>query len=121
MSKPRVVKDYEKLDESVQEQIKLSYPKGFEKNLIKFKNKEGRMVSALPFEAEDKYYLVRMTVAEAQEIIREDDDYDEYGRLREDIKEEYEEKYDEDLGDDFELTDPDEEDPLLKEMNEEED
>ena len=94
MNKPRVVKDYDKLDESILEQIKLNYPRGFEKNLIRFKNAVGKFVSALPFETEEKYYLVRMTPAEAQEIIYEDDDYDEDGNLLDDVKEEYEEKYD---------------------------
>lgn len=93
MSKPRVIKDFEALDRSIQEQIKLFYPDGFEDNLIKFTNKEGKYVSALPFETEEKYYLVRMTLAEAQEIIEEDDDYDEDGTLREEVKDEYEEKY----------------------------
>ena len=41
MSKPRVVKDYEKLDIEVQEQIKLQYPYGFDKHLVTFKNAEG--------------------------------------------------------------------------------
>lgn len=91
MSKPRVVKDYEKLDESIITQIKLFYPRGFEKHLVTFKNVEGKFVSALPFEAEDRYYLIRMTKAEAQEIIEEDDDYDDDGNLKDEIKEEYEE------------------------------
>ncbi len=73
--------------------IKLEYPYGFEDHLIKFTNAEGRLVSALPFETEEKYYLVRMTVARAQEIIEEDDDYDDDGNLTEEAQEEYEEKY----------------------------
>ena len=42
-NKPRVVKDYEKLDEAIKEQIKLAYPFGFTTSLIKFKNREGKM------------------------------------------------------------------------------
>ena len=91
MSKPRIVKDYEKLDKSVVQQIKLAYPEGFEQNLIKFQNKEGKTVSALPFETDTVYYLIRMTVLEAQEIIEDDEDYDDDGFLREEVKEEYEE------------------------------
>jgi hypothetical protein len=93
MSKPRVIKDYNKLDKEILEQIKLQYPYGFEDNLIIFVNAEGKNVSALPFETEDKYYLVRMTVAEAIEFIEEDDDYDDEGNLVDEVKEEYEEKY----------------------------
>ena len=107
-TKPRVVKDFDKLDESVQEQIKLNYPYGFEDNLITFNNAAGDRVSALPFEAEDKYYLVRMTVAQAQDIIEEDDDYDDDGNLKDDVKEDYEDKHDGDeeedepIGEEFE-------------------
>lgn len=100
-TKPRVVKDYDKLDDSVKEMIKLNYPFGFEDNLVTFVNAEGRKVSALPFETEDKYFLVRMTVEEAMSIIEDDDDYDEDGNLTDEAREEYEEKYD----DEDELTD----------------
>ena len=99
-SKPRVVKDYVKLAPEVQEQIKLEYPYGFEESLISFINKEGNKVSALPFEAEDKYYLVRMTISEAQQLIEDDEDYDDGGQLKEEIKAEYEEKHLEDSDDD---------------------
>jgi len=91
--KPRVIKDFEKLDDQIQEQIKLTYPRGFSKNLISFTNRDGNKVSALPFETDDRYYLVRMTVQEARKIILQDDDYDEDGRLRKNIREDYEDKY----------------------------
>ena len=92
-NKPRVVKDYEKLDPGIQEQIKFMYPFGFAKHLIQYKNAEGKFVSALPFETDDRYYLVRMTLIEAKQIIEDDDDYNESGELKESVKEEYEEKY----------------------------
>lgn len=92
-NKPRVVKDYEKLDSDIQEQIKLMYPFGFAKHLIQYKNADGKFVSALPFETDDRYYLVRMTLIEARQIIEDDDDYDASGELKESVKEEYEEKY----------------------------
>ncbi|MDO9615189.1 MAG: hypothetical protein Q7J86_11790, partial [Bacteroidota bacterium] len=95
-SKPRVIKDYEKLDPEIQEKIKLEYPSGYSENLICFNNKEGKRVSALPFETEDKYYLVRMTVYEAEKIIEDDDDYDSTGSLKDSAKEEYESKYSDD-------------------------
>ncbi|MBO6660386.1 MAG: hypothetical protein JJ909_08290 [Roseivirga sp.] len=105
-SKPRVIKDFEKLDQGIQEQIKLEYPEGFEDNLIHFTNKEGKRVSALPFETEEKYYLVRMTIEEAQQIIEDDDDYDEDGNLKDDIKIEYAEKHNDDDMDDEDDSDP---------------
>ncbi|MFK7946728.1 MAG: hypothetical protein AB8G11_03985 [Saprospiraceae bacterium] len=94
INKPRVVKDYEKLSKEIVEQIKLNYPRGFQRNLITFKNAQGRYVSALPFETEEKYYLIRMTKSEAAEIIENDDDYNNAGNLKKDVREEYEEKYD---------------------------
>ncbi len=95
MNKPRIVKDYEKLSDEVQAQIKLEYPYGFENELIKFKNKEGLLVSALPFETEKVYYLVRMTLPKAQQIIEDDDDYDDDGNLTDEAKERLEEELDE--------------------------
>lgn len=92
-NKPRVIKDYDKLDPETQEKIKLEYPSGYSENLIYFNNKEGKRVSALPFETDEKYYLVRMTVYEAERIIEEDDDYDSTGALKDSAKEEYESKY----------------------------
>ncbi len=102
-SKPRVVKDYEKLDPAVLEQIKLSYPMGFRRHLIDFKNAQGDTVSALPFETDDRYYLVRMTVKQAVRFIEEDDDYDEDGNLKPKVRKAYTAKHedgddDDDLG-----------------------
>ncbi len=91
--KPRVIKDYEKLDEGIQQQIKLAYPLGFDEHLISYKDREGRRVSALPFETDDRYYLVRMTKMEARQIISDDDDYDDDGSLKEDVKESYSDKF----------------------------
>lgn len=112
--KPRVIKDFDKLDLSIQEQIKLEYPEGFEDNLIYFSNKDGKRVSALPFETDEKYYLVRMTVEEAQQLIEDDDDYDDDGNLKDEIKEEYEEKHaeevDEEETSDFDIADDSDED-----------
>ncbi|NQV53017.1 MAG: hypothetical protein HQ500_07525 [Flavobacteriales bacterium] len=86
--KPRIAKDYDKLTEELINQIKLEYPFGFEENLISYKDAKGNKISALPFESEEVYYLVRMTKAEAQKIIEEDADYNDEGNLREDFAEE---------------------------------
>ncbi len=106
VNKPRIVKDYEKLDEEIKERIKLTYPLGFTRQLVKFKNAQGQEVSALPFETEDKYYLVRMTVSQAVDIIAFDDDYDDAGILKDEIRVAYSDKYD-DVDDD--LVDDDDE------------
>jgi hypothetical protein len=111
-SKPRVVKDFEKLDVAIQEQVKLAYPNGFLEYLISYTDRDGHKVSALPFEATDKYYLIRMSRQAAIELIEEDDDYDDEGLLKESIKLDLEDKYgDQDIMDEIasEMDDDDEE------------
>jgi len=83
MSKPRVIKDYDKLEKNIIQQIKLKYPLGYEKHLIQFKNHKKALISALPFEAEDRIYLVRMSRDVANKIIQEDEDFNDNGQLRE--------------------------------------
>ncbi|MGB3589533.1 MAG: hypothetical protein WBA23_23505 [Tunicatimonas sp.] len=98
MDKKRIVKDYELLPEEIIERVKAEYPYGFEDNLITFTNREGKKVSALPFETEKIYYLIRMTVLEARQIIEDDDDYDEDGTLRSDFS--TDDEFDEEDSDD---------------------
>ena len=74
MSKPRVVKDYNKLSKKLITQLKKKYPYGFEKHLITFKNHKNKFVSALPFESDEYHYLIKMTIAQAQKIIRADEE-----------------------------------------------
>ena len=81
-NKKRIIKDYDSLPEDIISRVKMEYPYGFANNLVSFTNKEGKRVSALPFETEDIYYLIRMTVLEARQIISDDDDYDDEGNLR---------------------------------------
>lgn len=92
-NKLRVVIDYAKLSEELQEQLKLVYPSGFSQHLISFKNMHGEMVSALRFETFEKIYLIRMSIKKAEELIEDDDDYDDDGNLRDDVKEQYEDDY----------------------------
>ncbi|HON17930.1 MAG TPA: hypothetical protein PK990_02050 [Salinivirgaceae bacterium] len=103
-SKPRVIKDYQKLTDEQKEQIKLHYPAGYAEHLITYTDREGRLISALPFETEDFYYLIKMTKSEALQIVEDDDDFDAFGVLKEEVKEAYEEKYpdtDEDMEDSY--------------------
>jgi catalase len=92
-NKPRLIKDFNKLSKDIQEQIKYLYPEGFSQHLIRFTNKDGLLVSALPFETEEAYYLVKMTVEEAKTIIEDDEDYDSEGLLKEESRDEYASKY----------------------------
>jgi hypothetical protein len=91
--KPKVIKDYNKLDKDLQEQIKFVYSDGFADHLIHFFDKNGIKVTALPFETEDKYYMLRMTETEAIQIVDEDDDFDDDGFLKDEVKQDYEDKY----------------------------
>lgn len=65
--------------------VKMKYPTGYADHLVFYNDKEGKKVSALPFETEDVYYLIRMTVLEARRLVKEDEDYDDEGVLREDF------------------------------------
>lgn len=115
-SKPRVIKDYNKLDKELQQQIKLIYADGFADNLIHFFDKNGQKITVLPFETEDKYYMLRMTENEAVALVDEDDDYDDDGFLKDEVKQEYEDKYSEldhiadKLNDDDDIPDDDDDD-----------
>jgi hypothetical protein len=90
VAKKRIVIDYEKLPDETLNRIKLEYPEGYEDNLITFTNAQGRYVSALPFETEEIYYLIRMTEGEARQIIKDDDDFGNDGKLRDDFEDDIE-------------------------------
>jgi DNA-directed RNA polymerase subunit delta len=83
--KKRVVKDYNALTEEIVHLVKNRYPSGYAEHLVTYNDKEGKKVSALPFETDDTYYLIRMTVLEAKRIVKEDDDFDDDGQLKEEI------------------------------------
>jgi DNA-directed RNA polymerase subunit delta len=102
VAKKRIVIDYEKLPVDTINSIKMEYPDGYEDNLITFTNKEGRFVSALPFETEEIYYLIRMTEGEARQLIKDDDDFDADGKLRDDFEDDINEDGDEYLDDNME-------------------
>jgi len=95
--KPRVIQNYEKLSVEIREQIKLVYPEGYIDNLIEFTNHKGELVSALPFETDDKIYMVRMSVRKAQQLLEIDSDFDDQGNLLDSRKEKFSNKYS-DLG-----------------------
>jgi len=91
--KPKVIKDFDKLDKNIKEQIKLTYPYGFSEHLITFTYKGGQFVSALPFETDERYYMVKMSTSEAEQIIEDDDDYNDKGNLKKSAQESYQEKH----------------------------
>ena len=91
--KPKVIKSYSKIDKQLQQQIKLVYADGFAENLIHFFDKTGLKITVLPFETEDKYYMIRMTEGEAVALVEDDDDYGDDGFLKDEVKERYEDKF----------------------------
>lgn len=97
--KPRIVTSFEKIGTPLQEQIKLEYPYGFSQHLISFNNKDGARVSALRFETDEKIYLIKMTQTLAEQIIDDDEDYDDEGNLTDDARETYEERYEDEDAD----------------------
>ncbi len=112
-AKKRVIKDYDTLPEEIKTRIKMAYPRGFAQNLVYYTDRNGKRVSALPFDTEEVYYLVRMTVSEAVQIIEEDEDYDSEGVLRDDFGADANE--DEEI---FDSVKEDEEDNNYKEVKE---
>ncbi len=92
-NKLRVIQDFEKVNKEIQEQIKLVYPDGFSQHLVEYKNKDNETVFALPFETDEKIYMIRMSFKRAIQIIEDDSDYDDDGILKDDIKEKYEEEH----------------------------
>lgn len=85
MAKKRVVKDYNALTEEITRLVKNRYPSGYSESLVTYTDKDGKKVSALPFETDDTYYLIRMTILEAKRIVKEDEDFDDDGQLKEDL------------------------------------
>lgn len=118
MAKKRVIKDYDALSEDIVRQVKQKYPSGYADHLVSYHDKEGKKVSALPFETEDTYYLIRMTVLEAKRIVKEDDDFDDDGHLKEEI---VDVDVDVDVDDEFDGEGEDEDEDLADGTSDEDD
>jgi hypothetical protein len=116
LAKKRVVKDYDALSEDIVRLVKMKYPTGYADHLVSYNDKEGKKISALPFETDDTHYLIRMTILEAKRLVKEDEDFDEEGVLREDFAEvEVDEEFDGEGEDDDEMADgtSDEDDHII--------
>lgn len=75
-SKPRVIKDFDKLDKEIQEQVLQMYPNGFAEFLITYTDpKTGMEKFALPHETEDRYYMIRMDEYIDTDSAADDDDF----------------------------------------------
>jgi hypothetical protein len=78
-NKPKVIKDFEKLTEEMQNAVNEFYPDGFYDHLVKFADRDGKYVHALPFETEDRYYLLKLPKLINPKVVKEPDSDKEGG------------------------------------------
>lgn len=60
MGKKRIIKKIEQLPEEIILLVQEKYPDGYEENLISFQMPDGELVTALPLETDEAYYLIKM-------------------------------------------------------------
>ncbi|MDZ7876413.1 MAG: hypothetical protein U5L45_02020 [Saprospiraceae bacterium] len=75
-SRPKLLKDLDKLPKDVQAAIKAEYPNGFSHKLVSYTTPKGEKVLALPFDTEEFAYLVRVTVMDSKNMTKDDEDDD---------------------------------------------
>ena len=75
-SRPKFLKDLDKLPKEVQAAIKAEYPNGFSHKLVSYTTPKGEKVLALPFDTEEYAYLVRVTVMDSKNMTKDDDEDD---------------------------------------------
>lgn len=63
--------------------LKEQFPYGYHEHLLRFNNAKGELISALPYETDDAFYLVRMSVDGGYSFIDEDDFEDDFDSLPE--------------------------------------
>lgn len=68
-TKPRVIKDLEAAGQPIINSIIQKYPMGFSKHLVSFTDLKGKKVLALPYEDDDKCYMLKITKAKARAIM----------------------------------------------------
>ncbi len=78
--KPRVIKNYEKLDEKLREAIAERFPNGYASEIQTFDIGGGKFMTALPFETDEFYYMIKFPVTEDIE-----DDQDDLGSGQDDL------------------------------------
>ncbi|MEE1347021.1 MAG: hypothetical protein U0K36_03975 [Bacteroidales bacterium] len=62
-TKPRVIKNYEKLDEKLREEIAARYPLGYAQDIKTFDIGGGRFMTGLPFETDEYSYIIKFPAA----------------------------------------------------------
>ena len=77
-NKKRVVKDYENLSPELLSLMHAAYPNGFDGAMISFFDRDGKRVSAIPFETDEIYYSGDVSlddIENAENSFSEDDNY----------------------------------------------
>ncbi|MEP7322269.1 MAG: hypothetical protein ABI761_10130 [Saprospiraceae bacterium] len=72
-NKKRVVKGYENLSPELVKLMHAAYPDGFDGAMISFFDRDGKRVSAIPFETDEIYYLIKMVEKKAKPVQGEDE------------------------------------------------
>jgi len=108
VNKLKVIQSYEKLSKELQREFKQLYADGYSEHLIEFTNAKGEIVSALPFETDDKYYLIKMSHRKIQTVSDDLDQEIDETKLEEEFKSKYKDEYPEE--EEEEKADEDEDD-----------
>lgn len=75
-SKPKVIKEFDKLTDEMQEAVMEKYADGFTEHIVRFTDQHGKYINAVPFETEDRYYLVKMANLVTAKPFKDDDPSD---------------------------------------------
>lgn len=62
VSKKRVIKSFENLDEELKELLRRQYPTGYEASITRIKNAKNEPIFVFPLETEDAVFLVKIPV-----------------------------------------------------------
>lgn len=86
MIKKKVILDYKNVPDEVLQLLAEKYPHGYQKAIIKYKNAKGETVSAVPIEAEEISYLVKVSVQLQNMVENVDiDDFDDFDDIDSDF------------------------------------
>jgi hypothetical protein len=67
-NKKRFLKDFDKLDAELKQQVEEAFPNGYSQHLESFTTPKGERIQALRFETEDTIYMIKMAVIDLTKI-----------------------------------------------------
>ena len=73
MAKQRIIKNFEQLEPQIRNLIQVTYPDGYEDELISFQSPKGELELALPLETDEVSYLIKMPKNNVSESDDDDD------------------------------------------------